>query len=514
MKTIAKILILISFLCIADAIEGYASAPATEGDSFAVEHFTLNEGAGWMFGSSDAISRSNIGEGVVGLVFSTNPTRPDYGIFQGFLYVQLYEPPLPDYQYDIREIIALTMPNGDSIPEQFWSSDRTPFFKWELKAPTLEVEGYSISFDEYPDDVIDLSEAEFQTPDYFLTDGKHIFYVVAKNTAGNFGNPGSFEIWVDGEVPDILNHFPPNNETVSTVRPQIGARLFDATSGIDQSSISFKVTDSLNYEYTGSGVYDTGSGVVVFTPDNDLAEGDVIVRMSVKDFAGNEADTLLWSFKVDTTQPAGALLINGGDPTTNSPDVVLTIYASEFGSGVTNMNISNNGIFSDDNWETYNPPSEGDPVIRNWTLDLSEGLKTVYVKFRDAAGNITPVPETASILLVLTVPNTFVTATPPSLTAQTFANFSFTSTISGSMFQYKLDNNSWSAFTSDENVYFSDLSQGNHYFQVRAGIDLDENGTIDENEVDASPAGVSWNIGEISTVPFEPAQPIRYYKRD
>ena len=53
--------------------------------------------------------------------------------------------------------------------------------------------------------------------------------------------------------------------------------------------------------------------------------------------------------------------------------------------------------------------------------------------------------------------------------------------------------------------------EGNHYFQVRAGKDLNGSGAIDIEEIDPSPAAASWTIGTIVPLDRESDRPIRYF---
>jgi len=222
----------------------YASTPVSAGDNYAIEHYHINQGTAWMFGVDNDMRQSNIGEGVIGIVLASNPEKPLYALFQGYLFVRLLEPVLPDYQYDISEIFAEEYEGGTSLFEEIWHNDPDPFFYWSIKVPGLDVLGYSVAFNELPDEFVDVTDGEYQTPDFYLDDGQHTFYVIAKNTEGNFGAPGSFDIWVDTARPQLGNMLPENGGTVNQVRPSIQAILFDATSGINPSSNSV-------YDYNG-----------------------------------------------------------------------------------------------------------------------------------------------------------------------------------------------------------------------------------------------------------------------
>ncbi len=484
----------------------YAAAPVSQNDSFAIEQYTFNEGTSWFFGSRWNVKRSSIGENVIGLTTHSTTESPFYTVFQGFMYVSLYIPPLPDYQYDIDEIQSSVSSGGDIIEEAVWQNDPDPYFYWTLRGVGLEVLGYSLSFNEYPDEFVDVVNPEYQTPEMFLGDGKHTFYVVAKNTAGDFGSVGHFEVWVDTTRPSISNTLPDNGATTSNPRPTIQAIVFDELSGIDVGSIVLTITTDLD-SFTTAGTYDPDTGLIFFVPDDDFPEGIVTVRLEVSDLADNDAVASFWSFTVSTTAPDGWVLINDDAPVSDTPEVHLRIFASEVLLDIEDMILSNDGVFDTEVWEPYTTVKE------NWMLPMIAGTRTVYIKFRDSAGVESEIFSDAIVLLLAT-PDTFIATSPPSVTTDTTAVFSFTTTIPGSSFQYKLDNGGWCAFTTDSTATFSGLADGNHYFQVRAGIDLDNSGTIDSDEIDGSPAVVSWTVGALSAVPHDAEQPIRYYQKE
>ncbi|MBU1862452.1 MAG: Ig-like domain repeat protein [Candidatus Omnitrophica bacterium] len=485
----------------------HAGSPYIEGDQASIENYVFNEGTSWMFGTTMDVRRASIGENIVGVVVTSSASLTKNYIFQGFLSLRLHVPPVPpDYEYDIDFINAEEYQGGLPIGAGIWFYDSDPYFYWSIKSPGPDVVGYSIAFDELPDEFVDVAGSEYQTPDFYLSDGKHTFYVVAKNTEGSFGAPGGFDIWVDTVRPVITNTLPENGKTVNQLRPAIEGTLFDATSGIDESAIVFTITTDLD-EYTVSGTYDEETGLAAFIPVEDFPDGLVTVRFEVTDKAGNEAVPLFWSFTVDTSKPEGWILINSDAPVTDLQAVTLNLFATEVVTEVTEMIVSNDGIFDEEEWEIYKT------VIEDWDLPFIAGTRTVYVKFRDSAGNESQVYSDA-IVFVMIEPNTFITEAPQSVTTAVAASFAYTATISESKFQYKLDDDEWTDFTEEIAALFEELEEGNHYFQVRAGIDLNNNGTIEEYEIDPSPAIVSWTIGTLSTIPFEAKQPIRYYKKE
>ena len=92
----------------------------------------------------------------------------------------------------------------------------------------------------------------------------------------------------------------------------------------------------------------------------------------------------------DFTPATGSIVINGGAYSTYSVAVNLSISASD-PSGVSRMCISNNTSCAD--WEDY-------AISKSWTLLPGDGVKTVYVWFQDAVGNVSTTPHSDSIVLV------------------------------------------------------------------------------------------------------------------
>ncbi|MBF0386709.1 MAG: S8 family serine peptidase [Candidatus Omnitrophica bacterium] len=101
-----------------------------------------------------------------------------------------------------------------------------------------------------------------------------------------------------------------------------------------------------------------------------------------------------WSWPVfcsimfDNVPPKGNISINTGAPITASRYVALNPQASDMGSGMglgAQMQFSNERVFTTP-WEDFS-------LFKQWTLPEGEGSKTVYARFKDAAGNISTVYE-------------------------------------------------------------------------------------------------------------------------
>ena len=89
------------------------------------------------------------------------------------------------------------------------------------------------------------------------------------------------------------------------------------------------------------------------------------------------------TLKIDKSAPTGSVTINDGASSTRSRSVTLSLSATDFspGSGVSRMRISNtqSGL-SSATWEAYS-------TTKAWSLSSGQGTKTVYVRYRDRAGN-------------------------------------------------------------------------------------------------------------------------------
>jgi len=163
--------------------------------------------------------------------------------------------------------------------------------------------------------------------------------------------------------------------------------------------------------------------------------------------------------------PMGLVTINGGAGLTNSATVMLAISAFDNSGTVAAMRFSNtNTTWSD--WELYGTSKE-------WSLSPlgGDGSKTVYVQFRDSAGNASG-SFADSIMLDSTAPITTITAMPSPLTPATGGSFSFTASETAS-FLCQLDGGIWSACTSP--FVFNNLVDGLHTFSVKA-TDMAGNG--------------------------------------
>lgn len=181
---------------------------------------------------------------------------------------------------------------------------------------------------------------------------------------------------------------PPADTTPPTGSIQIngGAASTDSTA----VTLNLSATDSSSgvtqMRFSNDGV--TYAGAVAFATSAawTLTSGDGVktVHVQFRDGAGNwsaaftDAITLN-TVPVDTTPPTGSIQINGGAASTTTPAVTLGFAATDNASGVTEMRVSNDGV----NYAAAVPFT----ATLAWTLPGADGIKTVFVQFRDGAGN-------------------------------------------------------------------------------------------------------------------------------
>lgn len=205
-----------------------------------------------------------------------------------------------------------------------------------------------------------------------------------------------------------------------------------------------------------SGFSDDGSGIVAYrvvsavgVAPASCTEGDLVyegtdagttltgllgghtygLRLCAEDLAGNVSPGKTLTISTPDTQAptSPTVVINEDDLYTSSRNVTLSLSASDEG-GVTHYCVSNTTTCT-----TWVAMAE----TRTWSLLTGTGLRTVYAKFKDAAGNETAL-VTDTITIETTAPTTStLTATAEAGLSATFSWTAATDTQSG-LAGYKL----------------------------------------------------------------------------
>lgn len=149
-----------------------------------------------------------------------------------------------------------------------------------------------------------------------------------------------------------------------------------------------------------TGITGTGTTLPGATITTDGTYYWAVMPVDVNGVSGTRSSA--WSFIVDTTGPAGNIIINNGDTYTSSEVVSVAISATD-GAGVSQYQISMDGT-TYGAWQTY---SGATTTVLNYTdLVDTSGPYTItsYVKFKDTLGNINASAYSDTISLKRTFP--------------------------------------------------------------------------------------------------------------
>ncbi|MFQ5399542.1 MAG: hypothetical protein ACE5E7_08080 [Anaerolineae bacterium] len=215
------------------------------------------------------------------------------------------------------------------------------------------------------------------------SNGTRTVYVKYKDGSGNISTAYSDSIILDTVAPAN-----PTSLTSSSHAPSVWSN--DTTVDVSWSGASDSTSGVYGYGlYWNQSPSSSPSQIVDTTGTSDtsslLSDGDNwYFHLITRDNAGNwSGDAVhLGPFYIDTTGPTGSLSVDGGATYATSTAVTLNLSASDAspGSGVAQMRVRNFGS-SWSAWESYS-------ATKSWTLPSSNGTKTVYVQYKDDAGNL------------------------------------------------------------------------------------------------------------------------------
>lgn len=204
-------------------------------------------------------------------------------------------------------------------------------------------------------------------------DGEKTVYVRFKDAAGNISSSASDTIEYDSTAPGIVSFAINSNATYTN---STGVTL--AISGSDAGSGIYQMMISNAADFAGAS-WETYATSKAWT----LASGDgtQTVYIKLRDTTLNVSDTAQDPILLDTSNPVGTIIINSGDTYSNTTSDTLTLSATDDTSGVEQMMVSESAAFVGAAWEPY-------ATSKSVTLSSPDGTKTVYVKFKDASGNV------------------------------------------------------------------------------------------------------------------------------
>src|SRR3989339_243501 len=273
-------------------------------------------------------------------------------------------------------------------------------------------------------------------------DGSKTVYVFYKDAAGNVSSGVNDSITLDTTAPTVSISSP----TTSASYAASSSPLSIGGSASDSSGIQ-KVTWSNTLG--GSGI---ASGTTSWSASIALisSTSSNFIMVTATDNAGNTAmDTLTVSFNVDTSAPSStSISINGGSSYTKSTSVTLNLSAAD-SVGVTGYYLSTSSTKPTasalSGWTSVSSTTSYRANV-SYSLSTGDGSKTVYVFYKDAAGNVSS-GVNDSITLDTTAPTVSIT----SPAANPYPTSSSSITISGTA----LDSGS-----GISNVYWSNSATG------------------------------------------------------
>jgi hypothetical protein len=218
-------------------------------------------------------------------------------------------------------------------------------------------------------------------------DGLKTIYVRLIDEAGNISDVAKAEIFLD-RTPPKVNSFSINDNSEWCINMKV-----TLSSDIDDA---FEAKFSNNPSTLANLRWEKYNAT---RPDWTLLPGDgeKIVYAMFRDPAGNATEIVSSKIILDMTPPSGELIINGGNKVTNHPDGVVKLQINH-DKDVIGMQLTNLPNFE----EVKLMPLE--KTIEDWRLDDREqGLKTVFLRLQDKAGNYSKV-ITSSIILDHTPP--------------------------------------------------------------------------------------------------------------
>jgi alpha-tubulin suppressor-like RCC1 family protein len=217
------------------------------------------------------------------------------------------------------------------------------------------------------------------------------------------------DVVVDGISQGAIPTFVfPSVTSIHTI--QVSAVMLDTTvptgaisiNGSATSTTSNIVTLSLSATDAGGNLYQmrfsldnvTWSAFELYATSKNytLPAGDGTKNLYVQfcDKAGNISSVYHGDIILDTLIPAGSVTLNNGSPSTTTVSITANLNATDGGSGVGQMQVSWDGITWQP-WEIY-------ASTKSVTARAGNGAKTLYVRFKDLAGNVSDVTS-ASIML-------------------------------------------------------------------------------------------------------------------
>jgi uncharacterized delta-60 repeat protein len=200
-------------------------------------------------------------------------------------------------------------------------------------------------------------------------DGSKSVYIKFRDNLGNESAIYSDDIILDTQVPTgnlLINN---DSDYILSKTTTLNITASDLGSGIDEMIICNTDTfTNCSWEpYSISKSWSLSN-----------LDGSKTVYIKFRDSYGRVSDIYEDSVILDTLSPSGTIIIDEDKEYSLSKSISLNILAMDVGMGVSKMMVCNNSSFTNCVWEDYK-------LIKSWTLESGDGVKKVYIKFKDGA---------------------------------------------------------------------------------------------------------------------------------
>lgn len=217
----------------------------------------------------------------------------------------------------------------------------------------------------------------------------YFFAVTAYDTAGNESNHSN-------EVKKTIDTTPPTGSVIiNNGAEYTNSSTVTLTLTCDDGIGTGCSQMQLSEDNSTWGAWEAYSSNKTYTFTNGVGTKTIYVKF--QDIAGISSISYPDSIIVDKNRPLGTLSINNGAVFATTSSVILTPSCSDSSSGCVWMRISNDNI----TWTGF--PWKNGSNNKEWQLPNSDGDKTVYIQYKDKAGNYS-FKYTASITLDTTSP--------------------------------------------------------------------------------------------------------------
>ncbi|MFC1552731.1 beta-propeller fold lactonase family protein [Candidatus Latescibacterota bacterium] len=213
----------------------------------------------------------------------------------------------------------------------------------------------------------------------------HQVKIIGWDTYGN-SISSARSVTVRNAIPKIVSVAIDDSDEIVGLGTLAFTIIFDSDMDVSiNPTVTFGILSPYNtHSISGNWEADRKKWIGTFTIDETIENGSNI--LSVKNAKSKSEIMILnynsFDFLIDTVSPQSAkITINQNDTYTSSEEISLQLSVLDATSGVSDMMIANESLFSGAGWEPY-------AETKIWNLTSGDGTKTVYVKFRDAAGNI------------------------------------------------------------------------------------------------------------------------------